>query len=459
MVTRTPSRATSLLALLAAAVLLLAACGDDSGDSASSDTTAPPADGATTTTVASEEPPSESPAASLRSDLTALLEEQVYLTGFTVEEAVAAGGDPQAPSAAATADAAADSSAELGEIIGGAYGVEAGLEFTEVWDAYRESIVDQALAGGGADEVTAAREEVVTTLGSFDPSADFDAVAAGLEAAEEALLTTVEEMAAGTEGAILDLRAAAEEMPFVALDLATIIAENGTVEGEVDSAESALRADLTGLMQESALLTGLALTETVQAGGDANAPGPTDVFAAVDENTAALADLIFPDDVNAANAFTRIWGDHIESFEDYTVAKLGDDAEGIQDAEAALVRFRDDIGALLADRYPALTMEAVAEELVGHTDSMLAYADAVVAEEPVSGSTVPAASGGPTTTTVPAPPGGPTTTTVPPEGEGPTADEAEPTDPEAPGLLREAALAMRLAARTFAGGLTAPVAE
>jgi len=182
----------------------------------------------------------------------------------------------------------------------------------------------------------------------------------------------------------------------------------------VDSPEAALRAELTGLMQESALLTGLALAELVEADGDAAAPGPAGVLAAVDENTVALSEVMEPTDEAAQAEFGEVWGSHIGDFVDYTTALVDDDAAGIDAAQAQLEGFRDDLGVLLSNRYPALTKEAVAEEMLPHTESILAYADARVAE----------------------------------------AAGAEPI--ESAQLLREAALAMRLAARTFAGGLTAP---
>jgi hypothetical protein len=187
-----------------------------------------------------------------------------------------------------------------------------------------------------------------------------------------------------------------------------------------------LRAELTGLMQESALLTGLGLAETVQAGGNSSAAAPAAVFAAVEENTEALATTLEPDDTATADEFAELWAGHIEDFEAYATALVEDDAQGIQDAEDALVQFRDDVGELLADRYPAFTKEQVAEELVDHTDSMLAYIDASVREA------------------------------------GDIADDVEETNQledqpsEAPQLLREAALASRLAARTLARGVTAP---
>ncbi|HEY5886867.1 MAG TPA: hypothetical protein VIT24_04020, partial [Acidimicrobiales bacterium] len=170
MVTRTRSRATSLIALFAVVLLLATACGDDEDVSElPPNATATPADGETSTTVAPDEPPGESAAASLRSDLTGLFEEQVYLTGFTVQSAAAAGGDLADPEAAAMADATAASSVELSDTVGAAYGVAAGVDFNEVWDAHQATLVDFGLSGGTAEAVTTARDAVVSTLEGFDP--------------------------------------------------------------------------------------------------------------------------------------------------------------------------------------------------------------------------------------------------------------------------------------------------
>ncbi len=414
MVTRTRSRATSLIALIAAVFLLVTACSDDSGDSASTETTA--ATDATATTLAAEDPPSESPAASLRSNLTALLEEQVYLTGFTVQAGAAEGGDLEAPEAAATAVALGDSATELSEIVGAAYGVAQGTTFLEAWDAHQQAIIDVAFDEAIPEDVDIAREAVVAGLAEADPEADFAGLDELLATSDADLITTVEQLAAGDDGAVVDLRTAADVMPDAALELAEIIATHSATEGEVASPESDLRAELTGLMQESALLTGLAVTEAVEADGDATAPGPAGVLDAVEENTDALSEAMEPEDEPARDAFAEIWGAHIDEFMAYTTALVDDDAAGLASAREELAVFRDDLGELLAQGYPALTKEAVAEELVPHTDSILAYTDARVAE----------------------------------------AAGAEPI--ESAQLLREAALAMRLAARTFTAGLTAPTA-
>ena len=413
MVTTARSRVTSLFALIAVVGLLAASCSDDGGDDAATDTTAAAAeDGATTTTVAADgEAPSDSPAASLRSNLVGLLEEQVYLIGFTVQATVDEGVGSDLATASEQESSA--SATELSNLIGGGYGVAAGNDFLAAWNDHREAILAYGTTDGPVEAIASTRQAVLDTLAEIDASAAFTGVGDALEESDTALITTVDELVAGEPAAAADLRAAAAPMPGVALDLATAIATEVAVDGEVDSPESALRAELTGLLQESALLTGLALAETVAADGNSDAPGPAGVLAAVEENTRALADAMEPDDEAAADEFADLWAGHIDTFEAYATALVADDAAGLTAARESLIAFRDDLGALLAERYPAFTQQQVAEELVGHTDSILSFVDALVTED-VN---------------------------------------------EAPARLREAAEVMRLTARTLTGGLLAPVAE
>jgi hypothetical protein len=259
-------------------------------------------------------------------------------------------------------------------------------------------------------------------LAEIDAQAAFTDIGSSLEASDEALIAAVDGIAAGDPAAAEDLRAAAEEMPGAAQDLATAIADTVVVEGELDSPEAQLRADLTGLMQESVLLTGMGLAELVT-GGDSS-PASAGYFESVAANTQDLAAAVEPDDEAAAAEFAELWDGHIQDFQDYAVALAGDDAQGIEDAQDALVQFRDDLGAVLEEDYPGVTQEMVAEELVDHTDSMLAYADALVRE---AGDLA--------------------------EGVEETS-EVQDVPSDAPALLREAALSARLAARTLTRGLT-----
>jgi hypothetical protein len=176
-------------------------------------------------------------------------------------------------------------------------------------------------------------------------------------------------------------------------------------------------------MQESALLTGFDVMELVQSGGQ---PTGTGTRATIDENTEALAETIEPDSSASAQEFADLWSGHIDQVENYTIALINDDAEGIEAAQDAIVTFRDDIGRVLSDSYEGFTREQVAEILVDHTDSLLAYADALVGE---AGDLA--------------------------EGVEETSEVTD-TPSEGPELLREAALAARLAARSLTLGITAP---
>jgi hypothetical protein len=432
MATSARSRATSLIALLSVVFLLATSCSDDGGgdsggDESTTTTTAAADEGATTTTApADAEPASDSPAAGLRSDLDGLLEEQVYLTGLTVEEALATPDRLDGPVAAATDQAAGESADELANLIGATYGVAGGTDFVAAWNDHRDALVEYGVANGSAQDIASTRQAVLDTLTGLDEDADFSGVESGLEQSDQALTEAIDALAAGQPAAAVDLRQAADPMRDVALDLSTAFTNRIETEGEVDGPEAEVRAELTGLLQESALLTGIGLAEAVQAGGDTSAPTPAAIFNAVADNTQAIADTLEPDDTATSSQFADLWTSHIQDFEDYATALVNDDAQGIQDAEDALVQFRDDVGELLADKYPAFTKEQVAEELVDHTDSMLAYIDASVREA------------------------------------GDIADDVEETNQvedrpsEAPGLLRDAALAARLAARTLARGVTAP---
>lgn len=438
MVPRTRSRATSLLALVSVLFLLATACSDDSDDgggegSATTTTAAEGAEGggdsATTTTAApSEEPPSESAAANLRADLVGLLEEQVYLTGYVVVEAQAGPAGLESRVASAAVTTAGESATELSEVIGAGYGVAPGTEFLAAWNDHREAVVAYAVEGGPEGAIDTTRSGIVDVLAEIDPDADFSAVEDGLEASDASLVRTVDELVEDAPGAAADLREAAAPMGEVALSLAEGITGRIETEGELDSPEADLRADLTALLQESALLTGLGLAETVQADGDSSAPGPAGVLEAVEENTDALAELLDLGDESATEEFADLWNGHVDAFERYATALVENDAQGIQTSQDALEQFRDDVGRLLAEAHPGFTQEQVAEELVDHTDTLLAFVDASVREE------------------------------------GDLADEVEETGQledapsEAPGLLREAARVARLAARTLSGGLTAPVA-
>ncbi len=130
-----------------------------------------------------------SQAATLRADLTGLLQEHVYLAGIAVKTAYAAGPDSEAfTAAAATLDT---NSQELAGAVGSIAGDEKGAAFLDLWRQHIGFFVDFAVGAAGDD--TAAQATAIENLAGYtqDAGAFFeeitggelpaDAVASGLE--------------------------------------------------------------------------------------------------------------------------------------------------------------------------------------------------------------------------------------------------------------------------------------
>jgi hypothetical protein len=384
-----------LAALLFALALVAAACGDDSGEGGASDDTAVPVPTESTTTTA---PATDSPegaqgaAAGLRADMTSLLQEHVYLVGLTVDQAVDDGGDVAAAGTQQAVAALDENSVDLANAIGSIYGLAAGEEFLELWQVHIDAFVDYttAQAAGDAAGAAAAQEDLAESredLGAFLEAANDELsqeeVGEELELHGETLTAAIDGFVADDPGAWTQLRTAARVIPDIALTLSAAIVEQQDIEGSVDSPGAELRAELTDLLQEHVYLAGAAVAETVEDGGDADAPGAAGALAALDENSVALSELIA--DLYGAEAgeeFLQLWRNHIGFFVDYAVATATGDADGAEAATENLAQFREDFGAFLESANELLTAEAVAAELAPHVETFSAAIDATVEGSP-----------------------------------------------------------------------------
>jgi hypothetical protein len=380
-------RAAAVVGLLCALALLTAACGDDSGgdgDGAATTTTAP---AVTTTTLPVGVAASDTAASALRSELTALLQEQVFLTGITVEQAIEANGNLDARAPSATADVANESASDLGDVIGTAYGLAVGADFLELWNEHQHAVLGYAVGGGTASEVADARTAVIDRLVRADADLDQQALDEAFTASDEELLAAVDEFRQDSPAAADDLRLAADEMPAMALVLATEFDEHSALEGDATGDDAAFRSDLTALFQESVYLLGLGLDE-LAATSDAADPEVQATFEAVDANAVELAGALEPDDAAARDDVLELWRDHITMIQEYEIATQAGDAPGIDQSRQELEAWRDDLGNALAEQYntladgTTLSHEAIAEALVPHVDTILDYADAVAVREP-----------------------------------------------------------------------------
>ena len=232
---------------LAMAALLGAACGDDDGSQATAATAEEAAASGTTDDpsasssmdVHSDESgggasAATTPAAELRAGLTSLLQEHVYLAGIAISQAVADGGDLQAPATASAVGSLDANSVALSEAIGSIYGAEGGEQFLALWRAHIGFFVDYTLGGATGDQAmqAAARRQLDdyrADFGAFVDSATggnlpADAVAAELQVHVDSLLVAVDAVLAGSPDVYPLLRDAAQHMPGTAAALATAIA-------------------------------------------------------------------------------------------------------------------------------------------------------------------------------------------------------------------------------------------
>jgi hypothetical protein len=176
----------------------------------------------------------EGPASELRAGMTHLLQEHVYLAGLAINQAVADGGNLEAPATANAVATLDENSVALSQAITSVYGEDAGAQFLDLWRKHIGFFVDYTLGGATGDD--AMQEEAKSALdayredfGAFMDSAtegniSADAVAENLQEHVNTLVAAVDAILAGSPDVFPNLREAAQHMPGTALALSGAIA-------------------------------------------------------------------------------------------------------------------------------------------------------------------------------------------------------------------------------------------
>ena len=181
-----------------------------------------------------------------------------------------------------------------------------------------------------------------------------------------------------------DAKAAADHVEHGAQTLAGGIVAATGMDGDPESGAAALRASLTGLLQEHVYLAGFAVDTAYGFGADSDEFGLA--AAALDENSVELADLVgsAAGDDNRT-AFLELWRQHIGFFVDYAVAQAGGDTQARQQALDNLEGYTGDAGAFFESITGGeLPADAVAQSLQGHITTLTAAIDAFAAEDPAA---------------------------------------------------------------------------
>jgi cytochrome c556 len=329
--------------------------------------------------------PVDSGASALRSGLTALLQEHVYLAGITVTQGVGKGLDSAEFKAAA--GALDKNSVGLADAITSVYGKAAGDQFLALWRKHIGFFVDytkgkatndQAVVNKAKADLDGYRNDFGAFISAANPNLPKEAVAQELVPHIQTLSDAIDAVVAKDAGAFNKLRTAAMHMPMTADILAGGIAKQypDKFPGGVDSSASALRAGLTSQLQEHVYLAGIAVVYGVGSGLDSAEFKAA--AATLDANSQALADSITSVYGKAAgDQFLALWRKHIGFFVDYTKGQATKDSAAANKAKADLDGYRADFGAFISSANPNLPKSAVEEELIPHVQSLFDAIDAV----------------------------------------------------------------------------------
>lgn len=381
----------------AAAALLAAGC---SSSTKSAEPAAPPAGASSSMSMSMPESsaavnggasaPDATPAAELRSTLTALLEDHVWLAGNALDTAVQMGGNLKAPAVQGAVDALDANSVALSKAVG-SVSPSAQQPFLASWRQHIGFFVNYTL--GQATKNTAMTAKAKKDLDGYRisfgqlinsvvPSLPAQAVADELTPHVQTLLDAIDAAVAGRSDYQALLTKAAGHMMMTADVLAGGIAKTKNLTGDVDGTASATRATLTAQLDDHVWLAGNALDTAVAKGGNLNDPAVEGAVSAVDANSVALSKTVGSVYPSAEKPFLASWRQHIGFFVNYTLGKATGDTTKAAKAKADLAGYATSFGQLLNSVIPNLPASAVASELTMHVTTLLDAIDASVAKAP-----------------------------------------------------------------------------
>jgi hypothetical protein len=340
---RVQSRSLRLAAAGLTLALLGAACGGPNPDASAEGKV----DETTTTTIAKGP---DTTASQVRSRLTGLLQEHVYLAG-----AVAASRGRPDESGAAQAALDGNSEALSANMTAIFTGNDASIakQFGELWKG------DVAQNAGS-----------IGSLLSSALSVPADAVSGPLSAAKQAV---------GNGTNFTALRAGAAQMATLASALAAAIAKKypERIGGDPSSKAAELLTGLNAGLREHVFLASAATGAALGGRSDEFA----DAKAALDANSDAVTGVIagvYGDE--AGKQFAPLWEKHIDFLVDYTNAVAAKEQAKADEAMRSLLAYTEEFGAFINAASPKLTKDAVAELIKTHVFTLKDVIDAQAAK-------------------------------------------------------------------------------
>ncbi|WP_405218250.1 hypothetical protein [Agrococcus sp. Ld7] len=329
----------------------------------------------------------DSDAATLRADLTALLQEHVYLAGIAVATAYHAGADSaQFEAAAAALDT---NSVDLSEAVGSFSDEDEAEAFLALWREHIGYFVDYAVAVKGGDD--AAADEATMNLQGYtgEAGAFFEEISGGVLPADaiaenlvmhvETLSAAIDAFAAGEPTATDTLQEAASHVVMTSEVLAGGLATTGALEGDVADEASTLRSQLVAGLQEHVYLASIAVFTAYTAEDGVESQAFEGAAATLDANSVALSEAIgtLAGEENGT-AFLELWREHIGYFVDYATAIATDDQAAADQALMDLDGYRPTAGAFFEEISGGeLPADAIADGLGTHVETLAGAIDSL----------------------------------------------------------------------------------
>jgi len=334
--------------------------------------------------------PDASAASGLRSTLTALLSDHVWLAGNALQTAVLKGGNLKDPAVAGAVAALDANSVELAKTLGSVYPA-AEKPFLASWRQHIGFFVnytlgkatkDAAMVSKAKSDLNGYRTSFGQLIHSVVPELPADAVAKELVPHVQTLFAAIDAAVANSPTFQTKLAAAAEHMVMTADILAGGIAKNKKLAGDVEGTASATRATLTAQLNAHVWLAGNALDTAVRKGGNLKDAQVSAAVAALDANSVALSKTVGSVYPAAEKPFLASWRQHIGFFVNYTLGKATKNAAMVSKAKSDLNGYRTSFGQLIHSVVPELPADAVAKELIPHVQTLFTAIDAAVAGNP-----------------------------------------------------------------------------
>ena len=375
-------REWTMIPRLAAAGLTLAllgaACGGPNPDAAAKGQV----DETTTTTIARGP---DTTAAQLRSKLTGLLQEHVYLAAATTG-AVVGGRSDEATAATAALDGNSQSLTDNFNAIFTGTGVPASdattvKQFGDLWKRHVGYVAAYAQGSSSAvSDLAQYAKDFGAFINSLLPSLPADAVTNLVSQHEQTLRAVIDAQRAKNESeAYSDLRAAAAHMATVGAGLTGAIAKKlpDKIGGDPASKAADLLTSLNAALREHVFLAAAATGAALggRAGEFAGAK------AALDANSDAVTGVmagVYGDE--AGKQFGPLWKKHIDLLVDYTNALAGKDQAKADEAMDDLLAYTEEFGAFVNTASPKLAKDAVTDLIKTHVVTLKDVVDAQAAK-------------------------------------------------------------------------------